>query len=76
MVYDVKIMNTFFKKREEHLITYKSGSSRSQIDLFFVRSAHKRVFKDCKMIPGESLTTQHRVLILDIQFKKIYIQKK
>ena len=35
MAYDVKIMNTCLEKREEHLITYKSGSSRSHIDFFW-----------------------------------------
>ncbi|KAH1099427.1 hypothetical protein GYH30_034870 [Glycine max] len=53
MAYDVKIMNTCFQKREEHLITYKSGSSRSHIDFFLVKSVDKRVCKDCKVIPGE-----------------------
>jgi len=63
-------MTTYFEKRKEHLIIYKSGSSRSEIDFFFVRSADKRVCKNCKVILGESLTTQHKVLILDAQFKK------
>ena len=34
MTYDVRIMNTCFQKREEHLIAYKSGHSRSQMDFF------------------------------------------
>lgn len=67
LAYDFRVMNTCFKKREEHLITYKSGRSRSQIDFFLVRSSDKKVCKDCKVIPGESLTTQHRVLILDVR---------
>ncbi len=29
---DWKIVNTWFKKRREHLITYKSGDLESQID--------------------------------------------
>ena len=29
MAYDFKIANTYFKKREEHLITYKSGVASS-----------------------------------------------
>ena len=35
MAYDLKIVNTCFRKREEHLITYKSGVSSSQIDYFW-----------------------------------------
>ena len=30
MVYDLKIVNTCFKKRDKHLITYKSGVASSQ----------------------------------------------
>lgn len=63
-------MNIFFKKQEEHLITYKSGRSRSHIDFFLVRSADKRICKDCKVILRKSLTTQHEVLILDVCFNK------
>jgi Reverse transcriptase (RNA-dependent DNA polymerase) len=69
MAYDFKIMNTCFKKREEHLITYTSGTSRSQIDFFLVRSLDKGVCTNCKVIPGESLTTQHRALVLDVRFR-------
>ena len=69
MAYDFKIVNTCFKKREEHLITFKSGVTCSQIDFFLVRNTDKRIYKDCKVIPGESLTTQHRVLVLDLYVK-------
>ncbi|KAK8919297.1 hypothetical protein KSP39_PZI021493 [Platanthera zijinensis] len=29
----------------------------------------KMICKDCKVIPGESLTTQHRLMVLDVQIK-------
>ena len=35
MANNLKIVNTCFEKQEEHLITYKSGVNRSQIDFFF-----------------------------------------
>ena len=69
MTYDFKIVNTYFKKREEHLITYKSGVVSSQIDFFLVRKIDKRSYNDCKVIPGESLTAQHKVLVLDMHVK-------
>ncbi|KAM1219346.1 hypothetical protein ACFX2J_046190 [Malus domestica] len=37
MAYDLFLANTFFKKREEHVITYKSGSSKTQIDFLLRR---------------------------------------
>ena len=69
MAYDFRIVNTCFKKKEEHLITYKSGATRSQIDFFLARNTDKRNYKDCKVIPGKSLTTQKRVSVLDLCFK-------
>ena len=32
--YDLILANTWFRKRESHLITFRSGSSASQIDFF------------------------------------------
>nr|GFC92957.1 retrovirus-related Pol polyprotein LINE-1 [Tanacetum cinerariifolium] len=43
-----------------------SGGNRSQIDYFmWKRDSLKRV-KDCKVIPGESVITQHRLMIMEI----------
>ena len=67
MAYDLKIVNTCFKKREEHLITYKSGANRSQIDFFLVRNSNRRICTNCKVIPGDGVTTQHRPLVLDVR---------
>jgi len=59
--FDLTIANRYFRKREEHLITYKSGVSCSQIDFFLIRKSNRKICLDCKVIPRESLTTQHRV---------------
>ncbi|XP_065866604.1 uncharacterized protein, partial [Euphorbia lathyris] len=61
--YDLSIMNTWFMKRTSHLVTYRSGGNASQIDFFLVRSAWRKSYIDCKVIPGESTTTQHRVVV-------------
>ena len=45
-----------YKKREEHLITFKSV--KSQIDYFLVRKVDRLKCNDCKVIPGESLVSQ------------------
>ena len=36
------ILNTLFKKRESHLVTYESGGRRSQIDYIMTRMQDKR----------------------------------
>ncbi|KAL5193749.1 LINE-1 retrotransposable element ORF2 protein [Glycine soja] len=66
---DLSIANTWFKKREEHLITYKSGGTCSQIDFFLIRKSNRKYCLNCKVIPGESLTTQHRVLVMDVRIR-------
>jgi len=35
--FDLMIINTFFSKRESHLVTYRSGHSSSQIDFVLTR---------------------------------------
>jgi Reverse transcriptase (RNA-dependent DNA polymerase). len=70
IAFDLVLANTYYKKRDEHLITFKSGTNKSQIDFFLTRKVDRLTCKDCKVIPGESLTTQHRVLVLDIAIKK------
>ena len=69
LAYDLVVANTWYKKSEEHLITFKSGANRSQIDYFLVRKGDRQLCKDCKVIPGESLTSQHRILVLDMRLK-------
>ncbi|KAL5146330.1 Craniofacial development protein 2 [Glycine soja] len=66
---NLSIANTWFKKRAEHLITYKSGGTCSQIDFFLIRKSDRKYCLNCKVIPGESLTTQHRVLVMDVRIR-------
>ena len=37
VAYDLILANTYFKKRDEHLITFKNRSNKSQIDFFLIR---------------------------------------
>jgi len=69
VAYELLVVNSFFKKKEDHLVTFKSGSSKTQIDYFPMRTDSRRFCKDCKVIPSEYLGTQHRLLVLDMEFK-------
>ena len=64
---DMVIINTQFKKRPNHLITYKSGQSETQIDFILVRKEDKRAAMDCKVIPSESVVVQHKLLITEFR---------
>ncbi|KAL6496112.1 hypothetical protein OROHE_027508 [Orobanche hederae] len=70
LAYDLGIMNTWFEKRDSHLVTYRNGGSASQIDFFLVRNGWRKSFTNCKVIPGESAATQHRVVVLDLRGKR------
>ena len=58
-------MDTFFQKQEEHIITYRSGNIRTTIDYILVKRTHLKAAKDCKVIPGEIIAMQHRILVMD-----------
>ena len=46
--YNLAIVDTFFNKREEHLITYKSGQRSSPIDYILTRTPNLKSVNDCK----------------------------
>ena len=48
--YDLGVVNTFFQKKMEHMITYKSGGRRSVIDYILIRRNNITKVKDCKVI--------------------------
>ena len=67
---DLALVNTFFNKNEEHLITYKSGGNSSQIDFIMARRADLKEMRDCKVIPGEEVVSQHRLLCAVLRTKE------
>ncbi|XP_063545710.1 uncharacterized protein LOC134753703 [Cydia strobilella] len=75
LAFDLAIMNTYYQKKEQHLITYRSGQHSTQIDYFLLRRSKIHLAKDCKVVPSESLVSQHRLLILDLNLKVQRLQK-
>ncbi|XP_026488483.2 uncharacterized protein LOC113395141 [Vanessa tameamea] len=65
--FDLAITNTWFKKKEEHLITYKSVHHATQIDYFLVRRRSLCCVKNCKVLPGESLVAQNRLVVMEVK---------
>ncbi|XP_070008755.1 uncharacterized protein [Nicotiana sylvestris] len=64
--FDLVIANSSFPKRNEHLVTYRSSAAKIQIDYLLLRRCDRRLYEDCKVIPGETLAKQHRLLVMDI----------
>jgi len=69
VAFDLLVVNSFFKKKEDHLVTFRGSSCKTQIDYFLTRKENRRSYKDCKVIPSEFLGTQHRLLVLDVVCK-------
>ncbi|XP_064080603.1 uncharacterized protein LOC135197468 [Macrobrachium nipponense] len=73
---DMVLTNAFYTKRQEHLVTYKSGGRSSQIDYFMYKRKDLREVKDCKVIPGDHVSVQHRLVVMDLVMEIEQIRKK
>ncbi|KAG8231543.1 hypothetical protein J437_LFUL008085 [Ladona fulva] len=69
VAYDLAIANTWYRKRVSHLMTYKSGRNISQIDYIVYHRIHLKEVRNCKVINGESVAPQHRLLVADCDIK-------
>ncbi len=72
---NLKVVSTWFKKKREHLITYKSGDLESQIVYIMLRQSKVVNVKNCKVILGEAFLTQHRLLCCDSIIKNMKLLK-
>lgn len=64
------IANTGFQKREDHLIAFQSKVAKTQIDYLLLRRGGRDLCTDCKVIPSDCLSTQHRLLVMDLEVKR------
>ena len=65
LAYDLLIANTLFRKRESHLVTFRSGQHSSQIDFILARREDRRDCLDSKVLPGECVVPQHKLVVAD-----------
>ncbi|KAK3545530.1 hypothetical protein QTP70_008050 [Hemibagrus guttatus] len=80
---DMGVVNTYFQKREEHRVTNKSGGRRTQVDYILCRRGNLKEISDCKVVVGESVARQHRMVVCRMTLmvckknrSKIEIEKK
>ncbi|MCJ8736303.1 hypothetical protein PDJAM_G00258220 [Pangasius djambal] len=80
---DMAVVNTYFQKREEHRVTYKSGGRSTQVDYILCRRGNLKEISDCKVVVGESGARQHRMVVCRMTLmvckrkrSKIEIEKK
>ncbi|KAK3570792.1 hypothetical protein QTP86_026343 [Hemibagrus guttatus] len=71
---DMAMVNTYFQKREEHRVTYKSGGRRTQVDYILCRRDNLKEISDCKVVVGESVARQHRMVVCRMTLM-VYLEK-
>ncbi|XP_068222162.1 craniofacial development protein 2-like [Palaemon carinicauda] len=64
------MIKTFFEKNINRLITYSSGGRESQIDLLLFKRDNLKEVRNNKVINGESVAAQHRLLVIDCRLSK------
>ncbi|XP_016549127.2 uncharacterized protein LOC107848930 [Capsicum annuum] len=69
-VFGLVVVNSNFLKKEDHLITFQSASAKTQIDFLLLIKGDRALCKDCKVISSEHLSTQHRLLVMDLIIMK------
>ena len=60
---DLAIVNTYFKKKDEHRVTYKSGGKSIQVDYVMCRRRNLKEMCECKVIVNECVANQHRIVV-------------
>ena len=70
MAFDLALVNTFFEKKVNQFVVYNSGGRESQIDVLMCRRCHLKDVLNCKVINGEAVAAQHRVLVMDWEIQR------
>lgn len=62
------VANTWFKKKEERKVTFRSGENKTEIDFVLVAKDQRKYLRDVKVIPGE---LQHGLIVVNINRRKL-----
>ena len=54
---DLAIVNTYFKKKDEHRVTYKSGGKSTQVDYVMCRRRNLKEMCNCKVMSASQSST-------------------
>ena len=60
---DLAIVNTYFKKKDKHRVTYNSGGKSTQVGYVMCRRRNLKKMCNCKIILNECVTKQHRMVV-------------
>ena len=60
---DLAVFNTYFKKKHEHRVAYKSGGKNTLVDYVMWRRRNLKEMYDYKLIVNECVAKQHRMVV-------------
>ena len=60
---DLAIVNTYFKKKNEHRVTYKSGKKSTQVDYVMRKRRNLKEICNCKVMVNQYVTKHHRMVV-------------
>ena len=60
---DLAIVNTYFKKKDEHRVTYKTGEKSTQVDYVMCRRRNLKEMRNCKIIVNGCVAKQHHMVV-------------
>jgi hypothetical protein len=76
LAYDLIVANILFRKRVSHLVTFNNSQHCSQIDFIIARREDRHACLDCKVIPGECVVPQHKLVVVDFRFQVRFQRSK
>ncbi|KAI5624691.1 hypothetical protein C0J50_15497 [Silurus asotus] len=60
---EMAVVNTYYKKKDGHKVTYKSGGRCKQVDYVLCSRCNLKEIGDCKVLAGDSVARQHRMVV-------------
>ena len=60
---DLAVINTYFKKKYKHRVTYKSGGKSTQVNYVMCRRRDLKEMCDCKVMVNKCVAKQHHMMI-------------
>ncbi|XP_068214778.1 uncharacterized protein [Palaemon carinicauda] len=76
VAFDLAMINIFFERKINRLITYTSSGRESQIDLLPCKRDHLTEVRNCKVINGERVAAKHRLVVIDCRLRNCKRSKK
>ena len=73
---ELRVGNTWFKKRNSHLVTYSSGGHSTQIDYILYRKTFISAVSNVNVIPTEESVQQHHLVVCDFTIRIPPVKKR